>query len=143
YHRPRNDTRGSRRIVQMRNLVLVLVGLVTLTGCDSLFGPDDPPPSQLTRAAVPSSAMVGEVVEARVTVKDKDGKALKGVEVSWEASVGGNAAPASSDTDGDGVARTTWTLGPVAGQQTLRATVRDLETTFTVDATPAAVATLE
>ena len=122
--------------------LLGLVGLVTVTGCDSLFGPDDRPPADLTRNTLPSSVVVGQAIEARVTVKDKDGKALKGEEVSWAPAGGGTVSVATSSTDGDGIGRTTWTLGTEVGQQTLKATVRDLETTFIVTAHPGALATI-
>lgn len=49
-----------------------------------------------------------------VTVKNKDGKIIKGVPVSFTAAKNsGSVSPASQNTDNNGVAYTTWTLNPL------------------------------
>jgi hypothetical protein len=53
-----------------------------------------------------------------------DGDGVAGRAVAWVVATGeGTAAPPSSDTDADGYASTTWTLGPEGGLQTLNAVV--------------------
>jgi hypothetical protein len=55
---------------------------------------------------------------------DEAGDGVPGQAVAWVVAIGdGAAAPASSDTDADGFASTTWTLGPEIGLQTLNAVV--------------------
>jgi hypothetical protein len=55
---------------------------------------------------------------------DEAGDGVAGSAVAWVVAIGeGTAAPASSDTDADGFASTTWTLGPGSGLQTLNAVV--------------------
>jgi hypothetical protein len=60
----------------------------------------------------------------RVRLVDDQGDGVSGRAVAWVVATGGGAAsPESSDTDGDGFASTEWTLGPVAGDNTLNAVV--------------------
>ena len=59
-----------------------------------------------------------------VRLVDEAGDGVPGQAVAWVVAIGdGAAAPASSDTDADGFAFTTWTLGPETGLQTLNAVV--------------------
>jgi hypothetical protein len=59
-----------------------------------------------------------------VRLVDEAGDGVPGHAVAWVVAIGqGDAAPASSDTDADGFASTTWTLGPETGLQTLNAVV--------------------
>jgi hypothetical protein len=59
-----------------------------------------------------------------VRLVDEGGDGVRGRAVSWVvAAGGGDAGPQSSDTDGDGFASTTWTLGGAVGANTLNAVV--------------------
>lgn len=59
-----------------------------------------------------------------VRLVDEDGDGVSGRAVAWVVAAGGGTASAeSSDTDGDGFASTGWTLGPLAGGNTLNAVV--------------------
>ena len=52
----------------------------------------------------------------------RDGSGLAGTSVSWTVTGGaGSASPATSVTDSNGQASTTWTLGPTDGANTLEA----------------------
>jgi hypothetical protein len=59
-----------------------------------------------------------------VRLVDDAGDGVPGSAVAWVVATGeGAATPPSSDTDADGFASTTWTLGPESGPQTLNAVV--------------------
>jgi hypothetical protein len=71
--------------------------------------------------AAPDAALDDPLV---VRLVDEAGDGVAGRAVAWVVAIGaGSAAPASSDTDADGFASTTWTLGSDAGLQTLNAVV--------------------
>lgn len=101
----------------------------------------DPAPATLVaqggdgQSAPVTSALGTQVV---VEVRDQGGTAISGETVTFQASNGGSATPASATTDAQGRARTTWTLGTVAGVQTLRATSGGQSVDFTASAAPAA-----
>jgi hypothetical protein len=63
---------------------------------------------------------------------------VKGTTVTWTPADGGRATPASSVTDADGVASTTWTLGAAAGTQTLAASTGAVAVRTVLTATAAA-----
>ena len=67
-----------------------------------------------------------------VQVSDANGNPVSGVEVAWSPDAG-SADPTTSETGADGQARTSWTLGPEAGEQTLGATAEGVSAgvTFT------------
>ncbi len=71
-----------------------------------------------------------------ISVADESGRPLVGIEIVFEgASQGhGSASPASVKTDGQGLARTAWTLGDIWGTQRLRARVRDSSLQVVVEA---------
>ncbi len=61
------------------------------------------------------------------SVKVTDGvNPVSGVTVSWAVTSGGGSLPATSITDGTGIAVAQWTLGPTAGTQTAIASVGGL-----------------
>src|SRR6185437_2861722 len=61
------------------------------------------------------------------SVKVTDGvNPVSGVTVSWAVTSGGGSLPATSITDGTGMAVAQWTLGPTGGTQTATATVGGL-----------------
>ena len=70
--------------------------------------------------------MAGSTLAEAVVVRvdDGGGSPVAGATVTFAAAEGhGSADPAMADTDADGLARTTWTLGDAAGAQTLTASV--------------------
>jgi hypothetical protein len=77
----------------------------------------------------------------RVRVVDPLGMpAGPGLWVEWSVLEGaGEVSPRNSFSNEDGLAETTWTLGPAAGPQTIRAFVRK-EIPMTFEATATAVA---
>lgn len=80
-----------------------------------------------------------------VSVKDQYGEAMRGVAVSWEVTAGGGAVSSATTTTGsNGNASVNWTLGTVAGENAVRASVARItsEIAFTVTAMPGEVATL-
>jgi hypothetical protein len=63
-----------------------------------------------------------------VRLVDDAGDGVPGRAVAWVVATGeGAATPPSSDTDADGFASTTWTLGPESGLQTLNAVVSGVD----------------
>ncbi|HUG40633.1 MAG TPA: Ig-like domain-containing protein [Longimicrobiales bacterium] len=125
-----------------RRLFLALAGVVLVAGCDG--GDEFGPPSTLTKGPVEGMPTVGTTMAGvKVTVKDADGRAIRGERVLWSADAGGTASPAESVTDGEGVATTAWTLGTVAGAQTFTANVGTLQATFPVMAVADALARFE
>lgn len=72
------------------------------------------------------SAAPGEELPDPLVVRlvDETGDGVPGQAVAWVVAIGDGApAPASSDTDAEGFASTTWTLGPEIELQTLNAVV--------------------
>jgi hypothetical protein len=71
------------------------------------------------------SGVAGNPLAAPVTVRARDlnDKPVANWGIGFAPSNGGSASPNPATTNGNGEASTTWTLGPVAGQQTLTATL--------------------
>jgi galactose oxidase-like protein len=61
-----------------------------------------------------------------VRAEDENGDPIVNQEVSWSANSGGHPEPATSTTDGDGLAQTRWTLGDDGGTQSLTARMSGL-----------------
>lgn len=79
---------------------------------------------------------------ARVT--DRYGNGISGMTVTWSvATGGGSVTPPSDTTDSTGAAATQFTLGAVAGQQTVRATVGGVLTAIFVATATAPVARVD
>jgi hypothetical protein len=86
------------------------------------------------------SATVGTAVAIApsVIVKDANDNPVAGVTVSFAGD--GSADPVTVDTNASGIAAvTSWTLGPIAGAQTLTATAGVLSVTFDATGTAGAV----
>jgi len=85
--------------------------------------PPPPPPAPANLQAVSAlnqSATVAQTTTVTVRVTASGGSAVPGVTVSFTVTAGSGAvSPASAQTDATGQASTTWTLGTVAGQNTL------------------------
>ena len=140
FHWNRSDNLRYIPIGQPLRLARVFAALILFAGCGG--GTDVPPPTTVAR--IGGDQQQGFIntalsVPLSVRVTGSDGLALEGVTVSWTVtSGGGSVSPATSVTDGNGVATTTWTLGPVPGQQTVTASLEDgATTTFTAVATAA------
>lgn len=109
---------------QTRGLLITAVALA-LSGCgDLLQEPDtgtDPLPVQIQ--AVSGDDQVGTAGTAlaqplRVQLVDPEGRPLRGLWIQWTAFGGsGTASPRNGFTDENGVAETTWILGPASGLQ--------------------------
>jgi hypothetical protein len=135
---------------QIRRLSSVCVLLGFLAGCiaDST-GPGQEPGEKPSATPVPASvsktagdgqsARLGSALGTQLTVRvaDASGKAVPGATVAWAvASGGGSVNASSSQTDGNGEARVTWTLGSVNGVQSVTASVGTLPSvTFEARAT--------
>jgi plastocyanin len=68
----------------------------------------------------PAGQMLGTVIS--VITKDQTNAVVQGVTVNWAAANGGSVGQAQTSSDVNGIASTTWTLGPNAGAQTATAT---------------------
>jgi len=98
-------------------------------------------PSQLVAfAGDGQSALIGSAlsINPAARVSDQYGNAVGGIPVTFSVSLGGGSigTPATVTTDTAGIARSpTWTLGPLAGLNTLGATATGLPTvTFSANA---------
>ncbi len=98
-----------------------------MAGCggdDNTTGPT-PQTAVALQSGDGQTQTVGQALASPVVVRvSRDGQALPGATVSWSVTAGGGSVnPASSTTDGSGLASTTWTLGPAVGANTLEAAV--------------------
>ncbi|MFO7894129.1 MAG: Ig-like domain-containing protein [Longimicrobiales bacterium] len=112
------------------------------TGCD-IFGPGVGPPAQLESSGPAGSLTVGQTVAVSLTVRDGEGRVVEGETVTWTASGGGTASPASTTTDGGGRTSTEWTLGTTAGTQSLTAAAGAIDTTFSAEVAAADLAEID
>ena len=135
-----------RRHRPLRIFVGLFLGL-SLGTCGDGTGPTPAPEAISDTEGDGQTATVGQLLGAglAVLVTGSDGAPFAGANVAWSVtSGGGSVSPASSQTDAQGRATTQWTLGPVAGQQSVTATVEGLSpTTFTATATPGAPTQVE
>ena len=98
----------------------------SLTGTASVTVAQEPAALALVagggQEGLPGRELPGPV---EVRVEDAGGAAVAGVTVTFAAGAGhGSADPGAADSDGDGVARTAWTLGDERGPQRLTASAR-------------------
>jgi hypothetical protein len=119
-------------------VLLVLLGLLSIIALNSCNKSNDQKPAPPKIDSVPSTmsiesgdnqtAVIGNSlsVPLQVTIKNKDGMGLKGVQVQFIPSpYCGLVSPASVTTDTSGLAKTTWTLGDISDTiQTVKAIVR-------------------
>jgi hypothetical protein len=119
-------------------VLLVLFGTLSIIALNSCNKSNDQKPAPPKIDSVPSTmsiqsgdnqtAIIGNslAIPLEVTIKNKDGKGLKGVQVQFIPSpYCGLVTPASVITDTSGLAKTTWTLGDISDTiQTVRAIVR-------------------
>lgn len=104
----------------------LLVGVLSACGSENEPPPDDE--LAVAKASASGDAQTGTVGAALANplavVVTRDGAPEVGATVSWAVLTGGGSVgSASSSTNAQGIATTTWTLGTAAGAQTARATV--------------------
>ena len=111
------------------SLISAAVLIAVAAGCGGDNGSGPPPEDPLVIQLAPTSGgdgqtgTVGEALASGLRVViTRASEPQTGVVVDWATGDGGSLAPAASATDADGVATSTWTLGPDAGTQTATAT---------------------
>ncbi|MES2124412.1 MAG: Ig-like domain-containing protein [Gemmatimonadota bacterium] len=79
------------------------------------------------------SGIVGAALAAPLVVKvtDEDGDPVSGATVSFTTSSNGTLGSSTATTDAQGMAQTTFVLGPAAGSQTVTASVNGVSTPVT------------
>ena len=113
---------------------LCLFALFGCGGSDGDGGSGPPPEDPLQVAKAPTSSGDGQSAapgaalpeDLRVLVT-RASEPQQGVEVAWATTGGGSLAPATSVSGADGIATTSWTLGPTEGAQSATATVADAD----------------
>ena len=125
---------------------MLAAGMLACGGGDGDDGGVGPPPGEdpLTIQPAPTSSgdgqagVVGEVLANGLRIVSTRASAPEpGVEVQWATPDGGALDPSSSVSDAQGIATSTWTLGPEVGEQTATAAVADAQgspVTFTATA---------
>ena len=119
----------------MKPLSITLLGL--LTACGGGSDPTPPPPPQPPPVPASLAFVAGDnqtaepgvavPVAPKVIVRDATGRPVSGVAVAFVIDSGaGSVSTPSTATGADGTASTGWTLGPVAGTNTLVASVPGL-----------------
>lgn len=95
-------------------------------------------------AATPPTGAAGSVLPDPVEVRviGTDEQPIPGIAVTFAADNGGSVDPATATTNNDGVARTRWKLGDVAGTNVLTTTVGGVSSTITATATAARAASV-
>jgi plastocyanin len=130
---------------------LVMGATVLVSACGGGGGSGPPPDNMSTTAAAVSgngqTGTVGQVLADPLTVVvTQGGQPAASVTVNWSTTAGGGAmTPPSGTTDANGMASSSWTLGPVSGSQTARATIAGASgspVTFSATAIAGAAATL-
>jgi hypothetical protein len=116
----RNQISGLRR--GLPGLAIVLVA-----SCDAVPGPGSGEPAEIVLVGGDDqSAVVGQVLREDLTLRvlNHHGQTVAGVVVEFVVTAGGGSLePPEARSDGRGIARAAWTLGPVAGEQAVEARV--------------------
>jgi hypothetical protein len=136
-----------RRVTPFR-LVSLFAAVLVLSAAecpvDDVTDPSDPPtPSEPTPTSLElvdgnnQAATVGQELADPLIVRvdDQSGNAMSDVTVSFVAQGGGSVTPTSATTGSDGRAQTSWTLGNVAGDQEVEASVSGISSPLTFAAT--------
>jgi adhesin/invasin len=115
--------------IRRSGLALAVVLAAVATACSSDNNNSAPLVATSITASAASQGQTGTVGTAltqavSVQVMDQDGNPTSNVVVTWLVTAGGGSVPAATSvTDANGNASTLWTLGTVAGVDTLDATV--------------------
>jgi len=112
-----------------RSIALLALALAAACGGGGNGG-GGPGPTPTTLAKTATATGDSQVASAgtplptpfRVIVRDQDGNPVANVAVTWAVAVGGGSISSAGNTDANGVASATRTLGPNAGTQTATAT---------------------
>ena len=133
--------------MRVRPWSLALLSTILLSCAETGTEPDPTPPV-VTPASISlvggsgQTATVGTALPTAVTVevRGSNGQALAGAAVTFTASNGGSANPATGTTGSNGRLATTWTLGSTVTSQTLTASAGgSVTTSATATATSASV----
>lgn len=114
FSRPRPALRAAQR--PCTGLVAFALIATVLAGCDTGTGPE--PVGTLEVQSLPEVARVGETIDVTLRALDGVGAPLPGAALRLSVQ-SGRVEPAAVTTDGTGVARVRWTLGPSAQEQRL------------------------
>mgnify|MGYP001304140931 CR=1 FL=1 len=119
----------------MKGLSLSVLVVLVLAACGC--GGDDGPSAPQTPGSIPASITIaagsGQVAPIRsvlpsavaFSVKDSEGRPVRGAIVDFAVTAGGGVISAQADTTGnDGLAQVRWLIGPAIGSNSLTATVR-------------------
>ena len=110
----------------LRRLVVLSVLAIPACGGNDLTLPNEGEPAAITVVRGDrQNGTVGQVAPDSLVVRvtDRFQNPVSGAEVTWTADNGGSVSPASSQTDADGRAATTRTLGTDPGTYTTQVTV--------------------
>jgi hypothetical protein len=110
---------------------VMLAGGLVLGACSGLSDETGPFPDGLTLGPTQDAHGDGQLGPVGQTLPDKlqvqaleRGRPRSGVRITWTA-ISGSVSPTSGITDDNGMAQTTWTLGPEPGGQMVSATSPD------------------
>jgi plastocyanin len=117
------------RSSQLRLAVVLLAPFAALVGCNSSDGDSGPNESPVTIAKATKSGdgQTGTTGQALFTplqvLITRDGEPVQDVEVEWTAGNDGSMSPSTSESNEDGIAEASWTLGPEPGTHAASARV--------------------
>ena len=120
---------------------LLLLPFMACSGDDSRLQPEPVPTAIASNGGTDQIATPGSALALPLSVRvtDASGNPVAGAEVTWSVLTGGGTvSPALSTTNTDGVTTTTFTLGPIEGQQKAQAEANQLQgspVVFTATAT--------
>jgi hypothetical protein len=125
-------TASARRVRSGARFAAVVAALFGLAGCGDLLQEPDTGtfPAAVTIEPLSGSGQTGApgaplAAPLKVRLLDHDGRPIPRLRVEWTPLPGsGEAQPRNSFSDANGIATTTWFLGPKAGTQEIQASVR-------------------
>lgn len=121
-------SRYSRAVVARHSVWSVTLCLLFVMSCgrDPSTGPIATPTSIAVQGGAGQTGVVATTLGTplSVIVKDATGNAVSGATVEFRAAAGsGTVSPSAANTNGNGIATATWTLGTVAGALKVTASV--------------------
>ena len=118
------------------------LGILVLSACGETSVNTPLPAARMEAVGGAPEGAAGAPLPIEIQVFSADDQPLPGAALTFAASSGGSVSPASATSDGDGIARTTWTLGETAGQQTLTVTSGGVSSPITATVTAGAPASV-